>query len=201
MIEQIVNKLASRPTNNLSVNNFYRGNDKESQNRLNNIAKYLAFYENNPPKYILIGEAPGYKGCAKSGIPFTSLHIISSLDFLNKTTQLLGGKEKERTSTIVWDLIGQIAEPPMLWNAFPFHPHKNNSPKSNRKPNIKEIQEGLEYIKKLIKIFPNAKLIAVGNVAYESLIKFDLPVDSKVRHPSFGGKAAFNEQITKILTK
>lgn len=149
----------------------------------------------------MIGEAPGYKGCAQSGIPFTSLDIISSLDFFKNKAQLLGGKEKERTATMIWNVIGPIAEPPMLWNAFPFHPHKNNSPKSNRKPNINEINEGLEYIKMLQKIFPNANLIAVGNVAYESLNKFGLTVYGKVRHPSFGGKAQFNEKIIKILAK
>ena len=198
MIEQIVNKLASRPTNNISVNNFYRGNDKETQNRLNNIAKYLAFYETNPPKFILIGEAPGHKGCAQSGIPFTSPNIINSVSFFRDDIQITSGDSKENTSKIIWDYLITLKEYPLLWNAFPFHPHNNNFYKSNRKPNKTELVEGLAYIKILQDIFPNTKLVAIGNVAYDSLSSLGLEVE-KVRHPSFGGKTQFIEQMSKLL--
>lgn len=198
MIEQIVNKLASRPTNNISVNNFYRGNDKETQNRLNNIARYLAYYENNPPKFILIGEAPGHKGCAQSGIPLTSPYVINNVEFFRNNIQITSGDGKENTSTIIWELFGSLKKPPLLWNAFPFHPHNNNLHKSNRKPNKAELEEGLEYIKILQGIFPNSELVAVGKVAYESLSFLGLEVE-KVRHPSFGGKKQFNEQMSELL--
>ncbi len=198
MINEITQELAKRPSNIDSVNNFYYGNSIDAQRRLKNITKYLSYYVTNPPKYILIGEAPGHKGCALSGIPFTSQYVISNSNFFKNKIYISGGAEKENTATIMWSLFDDIERYPLLWNAFPFHPHKKNSIKTNRKPNKRELQEGLLYINILKDIFPKAKLIAVGNVAFHSLDSLGLNIQ-KVRHPSFGGKKYFLEQMSHYL--
>lgn len=198
-LNKILSKLSLRSKSKVDnkVNNFYINNSKNNY-MFDNLKKYLTYYMHNPPKYILIGEAPGYKGCAKSGIPFTSQYIISNVDFFKSNFQLLGGEDKERTSTIMWNFFKSVQVYPLLWNAFPFHPHNINSKKYNRKPNMVELKEGLEYINILKGIFPSSELIAVGNVANESLQSLGLKFN-KVRHPSFGGAAQFKEQMSDLL--
>lgn len=91
-LNKIISKLSLRSKSKLDnkVNNFYINNSKNTY-RLDNLKKYLTYYIHNPPKFIMIGEAPGYKGCAKSGISFTSQYIISNVDFLKRNFQLIGG--------------------------------------------------------------------------------------------------------------
>ena len=199
MIDKIVKSLSLRPTNNI-VNNFYFKNEKETQSRLNNIAEYLEYYINNPPKYILVGEAPGYKGCAQSGIPFTSQYIISNTKFFKSNFQLIGGEEKERTSTVIWKCLETMKQYPLLWNAFPFHPHEENVPNTNRPLLPEEEEEGLQYIQLLQIMFPKSDFVAVGGVAEKSLIKLGISVYDKACHPAArNGIARFKEQMTKIL--
>lgn len=198
MINKITQELAKRPSNIDSVNNFYYGNSTDAQRRLKNITKYLSYYVTNPPKYILIGEAPGHKGCALSGIPFTSQYVISNSNFFKNKINIAGGAEKENTATVIWGILDSVQNPPLLWNAFPFHPYQSHNVNTNRKPIKPELLEGLEYINILKNIFPNAKLIAVGNVAYESLTSLGLNVQ-KIRHPSYGGKNEFTQSVRNML--
>ena len=193
----IVGKLITRQ-NTKCVNNFYSGHTSASDTRLDNVKRYLKYYEEHPPKIILIGEAPGHRGCAQSGIPFTSPFVASENTFLKEKIKAIGAKSKENTATIVWGLFDSIEEYPMLWNAFPFHPHKETKKATNRKPNKEELLEGLGYIQLIQDAYPNARLVAVGNIAYDSLKNMGLDV-AKVRHPSYGGKAQFEEQLKSLL--
>jgi uracil-DNA glycosylase len=66
----------------------------------------------------LIGEAPGYRGARRSGVPFTSEH------------QLLGHGMREAAATIVHQVLADLdAEARvLLWNAVPTIPIDSASP-------------------------------------------------------------------------
>ena len=78
----------------------------------------------------------GYRGGRRTGVPLTDeVH-------LDRAGALLGGISldratrgpvvAERTAAIVWNVLTRIAEPVVLWNIFPLHPHEADDPFSNR---------------------------------------------------------------------
>lgn len=186
--------------------------DRQSSNRVfnfyvnplprSNLEIYFKYLEENPPKYALIGEAPGYKGCALTGIPFTSEYIIQTSKnafFINNKNDLkLEGSQKENTAKYIWEFFPDN-DVPLLWNAFPYHPHNTGNRESNRKPNLEEIKEGTEILEFLLKKFRPTHIIAVGNSARNAFARF-LPgyQPESVRHPSFGGVAIFREKMKVI---
>ena len=158
------------------------------------------------PKVILVGEAPGYRGCRLTGVPFTSEYLlINNMKGLN-----LFGKEngyrlalekekllKEATATIIWNTLLECGMTALSWNAFPFHPHKQDYSKSNRTPLKKELLIGQKPLFQIIEMFHIQKVIAVGNKAEESLNKLGIGC-KKVRHPAQGGKNEFVKGIKEI---
>lgn len=87
---------------------------------------------------------------------------------------------------------------PLLWNAYPFHPHQKGDKNSNRKPKSSELKVGMEILREIIILFDIKKVVAVGNAAEEVLKKMGLDHE-KVRHPSYGGKTAFTNGIKGLL--
>lgn len=198
--KQLFDKLRTRPSTK-TVFNQYSDKDAKGIIRLNNLKLYLDLLR---PKIILVGEAPGYNGCRWSGIPFTSEYIMlnrkfrifsQSQGFQQSST---GRLKKEISATIVWDTINDINSLPLLWNIFPFHPHKPDDYSKNRKPTDEETEEGKEYLEHIMNIYPNAGLIAVGEVSHKRLKELNID-HSKVRHPSFGGKELFRKQMLKLI--
>lgn len=152
----------------------------------------------------MVGEAPGYKGCGLTGIPFTSGDVITGSQYVIfkkirkkiKLTRVIS----EATATIFWNLVGGTAVNPILWNAFPFHPHKRGAKNSNRRPSKEEINEGKKYLLMVYDIFCPKKLCAVGRVA-EAVLKELFPSEEVcyIRHPARGGKRAFTAAVKHIL--
>ena len=97
---------------------------------------------------------------------------------------------KEATATIVWSAILALEPLPLLWNAFPFHPHRPNLPCTNRRPTVPELEQGGYYLLRLLDLFPGMTVAAVGNSAEFSLKRLGIAC-VKLRHPSYGGKQAF----------
>lgn len=91
---------------------------------------------------------------------------------------------------MVWATIRDIDPLPMLWNAFPFHPFERGNPKSNRMPTAAELQQGQEFLRMLMRLFPFRHIVAIGNHASNSLTRLGIE-HHKVRHPSQGGKRKF----------
>ena len=171
--------------------------------RRHNLQTYLELMVVQKPDLLLVGEAPGYRGCRLTGIPFVSPHVLANLGERFRQSRPLFQAvpewpecQGEASATIVWRTIGALAPLPLLWNIFPFHPHKPDKPQSNRTPTAKEIAVGRPFLMALLKIFPDTTLIAVGKKAATGLAKWGLK-HTAVRHPSHGGAKQFQAGLRR----
>jgi uracil-DNA glycosylase len=141
-----------------------------SELRRERLSDYLA--RRAKARYLLVGEAAGYRGARVSGIPFTS------------ERQLSGAGPAEATATIVQRALDDfgLAEDILLWNVVPTHPHRSGEPESNRPPTRREIREAMPFLDQLRR---GRLTIAVGRTAHAAL------GGRYVRHPSHGGSTAF----------
>jgi uracil-DNA glycosylase len=146
----------------------------QSEVRRARLAAYLE--ERDGARFLLVGEAAGYRGTRVSGVPFTS------------ERQLSGSGPAEATATIVQrtltelGLIGDV----LLWNVVPTHPHHRGDPASNRRPSAHEVREAMRF---LVELAAGRRTIAVGRLAHSVL------GGRYVRHPSHGGSAPFREGL------
>jgi uracil-DNA glycosylase len=147
---------------------------------------------------LLVGEAPGYKGARWTGIPFTSEAIvlagIPGIQPVDTVVFRKSGESSkvwgEATATIVWQAIREFRPLPLLWNAYPLHPHDPGKLNSNRQPTRDELKDGESFLRELIELFTIEYVLAVGNKAYESLGRMGID-RVKIRHPANGGKPEF----------
>lgn len=155
---------------------------------------------------ILVGEAPGHLGCRQTGIPFSSeavIHYSTNPIFSeSRSCFFRSGKTEETSARLVWDFLGSSSKLPLLWNAFPFHPHKADSQSTNRKPRRAELKEGRDFLKEICQIFEPAHLIGVGRVG-EKALKSLFPNQKVhyVRHPSHGGGPLFTSGLADCFNK
>lgn len=156
-------------------------------------------------RYILIGEAAGYQGCKVSGIPFTSERLLLAGEIPRVCTDVdrLSSRARpwsEPSATTVWKTLRAlgIAEQTILWNAFPWHPHKPGNVHSNRTPTASERELGLPVLERLLHLHPNATLFAVGRNAEWSLRSIQRDAFA-LRHPSMGGARQFRAQLVSAL--
>ena len=195
-INALIERLASESVGPLTENIYL---DKHKQE---NLRLYLMELCKNKPTYMLVGEAPGYKGCGVTGIPFTDENEMKNHLGTDQAGYYFGDincPQKENSAGIIWGAIqarkdGKI---PLMWNAYPFHPFGEKGTSSNRKPNKVELLVGKSYLEELIDIFQMKKqnAYAVGRVAQSKLGY--LGAVKYIRHPSHGGKA---ECINGILS-
>lgn len=200
-IDTFINKL-SRQAVSMETTNLYAGKSKASGIRRNNLRLYLNKMLVVDPCILLLGEAPGYKGCGRTGVPFTSERILLGNDFYTdqgfKCIHPEGRPESEMSATIVWKELDFYSRKPLIWNIFPFHPHRRELKRANRTPNTDELHIGGKYVDELLSIFNIDKIIALGRKP-ESKIK-DLGYDCiYVRHPANGGKNKFIQGIHSAL--
>lgn len=204
-IDDFIQLLAcARPPERLF--NPYRHTSPENAIRRCNLRRYLREMARRRPQTLLIGEAPGHRGCRLTGIPFTSEQIV--LDDVS-TRQIFGelrGYRKtneradpvgEQSATIVWGVLKDMHALPLLWNALPFHPHDGENPWTNRTPLTSELALGAPFLRILLDIFSPSTVVGVGNKAAHILRQYDIP-HHKVRHPSHGGKADFTRGIQTL---
>ncbi len=150
--------------------NFYREGPRSRLLR-RRLAGYLAAREH--ARFLLVGEAPGYRGARVSGLPFTS------------ERQLTGAGPAEATATIVRTTLVEleIEQETLCWNVVPTHPGTETA---NRRPTRAEIEAGRHFLEQLA---CGRSLIAVGRVAQAAT---GAPY---VRHPSHGGVAKFRQGL------
>lgn len=166
-----------------------------------NLRVFLTARERLARTALLVGEAPGYKGAAVSGVPFTSLSILTEhwADPWDSFGPDAGYRvpeqarfRREATATIIWQCLSETlpGQPlPLTWNAVPFHP-TGATPDSNASLARGEIPLGRPWLERLLELFPNVVPAAVGLRACDALNALDIK-HWCLRHPSRGGKAQF----------
>lgn len=175
-----------------------------------NLRLYLRDMQQRDPAWLLIGEAPGYRGCRQTGIPFTSEAVVwpphDGLDVCElwrdstskwRRRSRYGTPQREATATTVWRTLSALALLPVMWNALPFHPHREGVMDSNRTPSLKEVDRGRTFLLSLMALFPNARPIAVGRKAGQALARWGLDAP-QIRHPSHGGARRFREELEQL---
>jgi len=171
VIEDVVEELAKAEIG--ATFNFYREGSNANLRR-RRLREYLRSREDAP--FLLVGEAPGYRGARVSGVPFTS------------ERQLTGGGPAEATATIVHGVLADlgIEDEVLLWNVVPTHP---GTASTNRRPTRVEVDAGLPFVHRVAR---DRRVIAVGRIAEAAL---GAPY---VRHPSHGGAAGFRAALAQI---
>lgn len=170
-----------------------------AKNRIERLSQHFE----GPGKYLLIGEAPGYRGCHFSGIPFTcEKQIADGVVPRVPHNWRITRRElpySEASATVIWRTLYQlnIAEDTKMWNAFAWHPHVEGLPMSNRTPTPRETMDAMPLLGAVIQEFRSAKVIAVGRVASRILTSLGV-CHYEVRHPSMGGARHFQEQMEAL---
>ena len=190
-----------------TVFNPYAGVDELSAMRRHNLSLYLRRMAERQPRLLLLGEAPGYRGCRVTGVPFTSESILLDeacpLGLFGAAAGFRGGGgrlQREASATAVWSALADLNRLPLLWNAFPYHPHRPDEPDSNRPPTAAELATGRELVVLLLDLFAIERVIAVGNKAAVALEQWGIDA-AKVRHPSHGGRTIFRRELTVLLAE
>lgn len=151
---------------------------------------------------IWIGLELGHNGGRRTGLAMTDdTHIeahgrrFGVADHLRCATR--AGPAKEMTASIVWEALGRIERPVFLWNVVPVHPHRPSEPLSNRRHTSNEREACLPHLHALVDLLRPKRLVSVGNDASLALKRCGCP-HVAVRHPAFGGKREFLEQVAAI---
>lgn len=154
-------------------------------------------------KYLLIGEAPGYRGCHFSGVPFTCewQYFDSRIagPFAGKRITKFDAPLKEASASVIYRVMDEcgVTDKTIMWNAFPWHPHNPGVPMSNRTPKPREVQRGVTLLAFILEANPGIKVIAVGRIAEGLLAGLGVKCTS-VRHPSMGGSNTFRQQFIDL---
>ena len=188
--------------------------------RRKNLRRYLALREN--AHYLFIAEALGYQGGHFSGVAITSERILlgqhkdvrpesvlgewSYARTSNPASALLNATQKakgfnEPTDTVVWSTLqnhGVAAFDVILWNIFPWHPHKAGNLLTNRTPSTPELDVGGEFAKMLLELVLSMQIVAIGQKAADTLGRYGIACKA-VRHPSMGGAETFRAQVAELF--
>ncbi|MGB0283369.1 MAG: uracil-DNA glycosylase [Neptuniibacter sp.] len=194
-------RLLQKRKNTLTVFNPYRDEIK-----LNNLKSYLdLIFQQEGPRVLLVGEAPGFKGCRLTGIPFSSGKLFDEVPhpFLEalKPRIYIEQLDSENTASIVWRHLLNHNSVPLFWNSFPFHPHPSRIQKKNRAPNKAEIEEGAIYLQMLFDFYKPDLVAGLGRKGTECVQRIMSNESIRyIRHPSYGGKAEFCSGIDDIFS-
>ena len=188
--------------------------------RRENLRRYLQLRQN--AHYLFIAEALGYQGGHFSGVAITSERILLGQHKDVRPESVLGQWQYERTSkptseqlnatqrakgfneptdTVVWSTLqnhGVAAFDVILWNIFPWHPHKAGKLLTNRTPSTPELDVGVEFAKMLLELVPGMQIVAIGHKAADTLSRYGIGCTA-VRHPSMGGAETFRAQVAELF--
>lgn len=205
-ITTFVDQLATVDTG-AAANNFFSQAVPENALRRHNLELYLQEMLDRRPKLLLVGEAPGFRGMRITGVPFTNRVILggpaNSFGLFGPGKGYVlppeaAGVAAEPTATVLWQVLEEVGILPLLWSAFPWHPHQPGKPLSNRTPRPSETRLGTPFWQELAGLFGISSIVAVGNVAQHSLERSGLAVP-KIRHPAHGGRSGFKQGLEHLL--
>ena len=197
MIKNFIQKLTTTEVAG-DAKNPWDFSRKKNEIRRKNLEGYFSAMAKLKPSVLLVGEAPGYRGCGRVGMPFSSEKLILSHPFFSDRAVFnIENKDfpiAEASATIVWKTFDSLQFYPLMWATYPFHPHTAGNLLSNRAPRPEEILLGKDFIEELIKLFKIKHLVAVGRIAEKTLV--DMGYEAyPVRHPSHGGATLFAEGL------
>lgn len=207
-IDKLITSLAEAETASDAYNEYAPEYPNNAIRRAN-LKLYLSAMAERMPDTLMVMEAPGYRGCRLTGVPVTSRKImlegVPEVDMFGEDKGFQNVDEAgfervygEQSATIVWGTLANLGVVPFIWNTFPFHPYKKDQPLTNRKPRKPETRLGGEILQQVIDLWRFKQIIAIGNVAYDTMTGLDIPC-VKVRHPAQGGKNDFVAGLTAIL--
>ena len=204
-IREFVDSLAEIDSPSDQSVNIYR-----NAVRCENLWRWFSGFENTSQSVIFVGEAPGRDGGAITGIPFVSSMVLTCADdpwgeFGSETQYELpigqDANHRERTATRFWKHVPPCFSEllrPLTWNIYPFWPFAvgGNGRRINRAPAKDEIEFGARWLVRVVELYPNARVVAVGVKARDTLesIGIDAPL---VPHPSRGS----DEKLIKSLER
>ena len=204
--------------------------------------------------HMIVAEAVGYQGGRFTGIAITCERML--LDHHHavpasavapiqlwrtsnaESPNIAKGTQKDKgfnepTDTVVWSAILEEGLNPydtILWNIFPFHPHKSKDPLTNRTPSDAELQVGWDYMKALLDLhqhcaglyqngasYPtnltaqttdvydlpgneSTPIFAVGRKCAQVLEQFGVPALA-LRHPANGGATEYRRNFADAVNK
>ena len=227
-IHSFIGLLEAGPADSRCVFNPWRDHDERDaaprrgmpERRRANMAAYLEGRERSA-RVMLLGEAPSHRGCRFTGIAFCSEVELAHKSKLvaNRTLEFTSREApakpmRERSAAIIWDELERAgcSREVVLWNAFPWHPYRAPAeagdatvgpcgPSSNRKPRLKEVEQGRAILQSLLDCFTHPVAVyAVGKVAEEALGRWQgVPCAGYIRHPAQGGESKFRAQFRSLV--
>jgi uracil-DNA glycosylase len=189
-----------------ATNQYAEDGTAGNATRRANLRRVLELALHQSPVLLLVGEAPGYNGARRTGVPFTSERLLlEGVDppglfgrgrgFALATDD--GRISNEQTATIVWREVRALGVPVVGWNAYPFHPHRLGMPQSNRTPRTAELRAGQPFLARVCALFADVPVVAMGNIAVHALSLLGVP-HARVRHPAQGGARRFAAELREI---
>ena len=179
--------------------------------RCANLTRWFRTFEHTSQSTIFVGEAPGRDGGAITGIPFVSPKVLTSEndpwgEFGPETQYELpvgqDANHRERTATRYWKHVPTCfwdLPRPLTWNVYPFWPFASGKSGvlANRAPTKYEIAIGSGWLVRVVEMYPNAHVVAVGNKAQDTLesIGIDAPL---VPHPSRGSDEKLINSLKRV---
>lgn len=205
-VREFVDSLAESETPDDQSVNIYR-----NVVRCKNLIRWFSTFEETSQSTIFVGEAPGRDGGAITGIPFVSPMVLTAADdpwdeFGSETKYELpvgqDANHRERTATRFWKHVPSYFSDlprPLTWNIYPFWPFAvgKGGKRINRAPTKDEVALGSEWLVRVIEMFPDARVVAVGVKAHDTLesIGIDAPL---VPHPSRGSDEKLINRLQSV---
>jgi uracil-DNA glycosylase len=169
--------------------------------RRRNLVTILAAAESIGTDSIWFGRDLGYRGGRRTGLALTDeLHLAAlGQAFGNAKMERATITEPvaERTAREIWRMIKCVPVAPLLWNAFPLHPFEPGNPMTNRCHTAREARMVEDLLESLLAWLRPARIIALGNDAHRALVRMGHDAIC-IRHPSYGGQAAFVAGISEV---
>ena len=174
-------------------------------------------------KIIMIAEAVGYQGGRFTGIAMTCERMLLGHHDTVTSDMVFTGVLPKRTSradstyitkriqrelgfneptdSVVWNAMLEANIDPyevVLWNIFPFHPFKGDDGLTNRTPTQDELDQGWTYTKQLLRLFPDAHILGIGQKSSLTLQAYGVDVEATLRHPANGGAGLYKQQFREF---
>ena len=147
----------NRPDGKVFFNPWY-GDETAAKTKRQNLVEFLTARQAAP--MLLVAEAPGYWGCAQTGVPLTDPRTLEG------TTD----GESEQTATYFYEALRDfsILDDVVMWNIFPFHPYEPGQPEKNRKLSDPEAKRHADLVRRFA---PTSRqlVVAVGGKARTGL--------------------------------